>query len=346
MEKRTTKYRQRINTRGRIVLGLVLLLGLIGVGTVAYLYDTRPADKTNTEMLAVTIADGTTANEIIQQLKDQGLVKNDVAFKYYLKRNGLSSKLRAGEYLLSPSMSMEEIVDALLNGIGVVERITVPEGYTLRDIAALFAENEIMTEEQFWEQVQSDGYSHYEFLQAAPDNEHRLEGFLFPDTYMFAKGSQPEIIIDAMLKRFQEVYESMPENISGLDDYQTLILASMIEAEAKLDDERATIASVYLNRLEINMPMQCDATILYDMPERKTQLRYSDYEYQSEYNTYLFNGFPPTPICNPGRQSLLAACQPAETEYLYYLWNKIDNDGHVFARTYNGHLQNRETYGY
>ena len=101
-----------------------------------------------------------------------------------------------------------------------------------------------------------------------------------------------------------------------------------------------------MNRMKKNMLMQCDATILYAMPERKTQLRFSDYKYESEYNTYLHQGLPPTPISNPGQKSLEAACQPDQTDYLYYLWNKTENNGHVFAKNYEEHLQNRDKYGY
>lgn len=225
-------------------------------------------------------------------------------------------------------------------------RFTIPEGYTLRDIADTFAEQDIMSADTFWNLVRNYDISGYDFLQGCPDNEHRLEGFLFPDTYFIAKDTAPEAVIKMMLDRFAEVWEALPINQNGLSNYNTVILASMVESEARFDDERATIASVYLNRLEKNMLLQCDATILYAMPERKTQLRFSDYEYVSEYNTYLHQGLPPTPISNPGQKSLEAACQPDKTEYLYYLWDKIDNDGHVFAETYEEHLQNRKTYGY
>ena len=188
--------------------------------------------------------------------------------------------------------------------------------------------------------------SGYEFMQGCPDGEHRLEGFLFPDTYFVAKHTAPEAIFKMMLDRFAQVWEALPVNESGLSAYDTVILASMVESEAKFDEERSTIASVYLNRMKKNMLMQCDATILYAMPERKTQLRFSDYKYESEYNTYLHQGLPPTPISNPGQKSLEAACQPDQTDYLYYLWNKTENNGHVFAKNYEEHLQNRDKYGY
>lgn len=325
-------------------IGLVVIIGLVIL--FATLNNTAPVDADSEAWVTIQIAQGENANQITTKLKENGIIKNEAAFKYYLRTHGANSKLRAGSYELSPAMTTEEIVNELLNGLGEMIRFTIPEGYTLRDIADIFVEKNIMSEDTFWNLVRTYDISAYTFIENAPDNDHRLEGFLFPDTYFVAKDTKPEAVMQMMLDRFAAIWAELPENQSGLSAYDTVILASMIESESRLDDERAVIASVYLNRLEEKMPMQCDATILYDMPERKTQLRFSDYKYESDYNTYLFQGLPPTPISNPGQKSLAAACQPEKTEYLYYLWDKIDNDGHVFAKTYEGHLQNREKYGY
>ena len=328
------------------VIGFVALILIVAVAAFSMLTSTAPADAKDETVKTITIEQGENANQIIAKLKDNGIIDNELAFKYYLKTHDVGSKLRAGSYQLSPSMTTDEIVNELLTGIGEMMRFTIPEGYTLRDIADVFETEGIMTADTFWNLVRTCDISAYPFLKGCPDNDHRLEGFLFPDTYFIAKDTAPEKIIDMMLERFAEVWAALPENKSGLSNYQTVILASMVESEARIDEERATIASVYLNRLDINMPMQCDATILYAMPERKTQLYFSDYEYESIYNTYLHAGLTPTPISCPGQKSLEAACQPASTDYLYYLWDKVDNDGHVFAKTYNEHLKNRKTYGY
>lgn len=331
----------------RTFLIVIVLFVLILVAWLFFMFNsTAPADITDTSVTMITIEQGETANQIISKLKNSGIIDNTLAFKYYLKTHDVGGKLRAGSYQLSPSMTTEEIINELLNGIGEMIRITIPEGYTLQDIADYFAEENIMSTDIFWNLVQNCDIHEYTFLQDCPDDQYRLEGFLFPDTYFVAKDAAPETIIYMMLNRFSDVWRELPENKSGLSDYETVILASMVEAEARFDEERAMIASVYLNRLDINMPMQCDATILYAMPEHKTQLYYSDYKYESIYNTYLHNGLPPTPISNPGQQSLLAAFQPADTEYLYYLWDKVNNDGHVFAKTYEEHLGNRKNYGY
>lgn len=327
---------------------IILLVVVFAISAVVTLFTGggAPVDENNTEKMVFQVSAGETANGITTRLKEAGLIENELPFKMYLKSNKLEDKLRVGTYVLSPSMSTEEIVDELLNGVGEMMSFTIPEGYTLRDIADLFVAEDIMPADTFWNLVRTYDVSAYPFMDGCPDNDHRLEGFLFPDTYFIAKHTAPEKIFAMMLDRFAEVWNTMPVNKSGLSNYDTVILASMVESEAKFDSERATIASVYMNRMAKKMYMQCDATILYGMTERKTQLLYSDYEYDSIYNTYKHPGLPPTPIGNPGKQSLIAAFQPEKTEYLYYLWDRVDNDGHIFSKTYNEHLNHSKRLGY
>lgn len=343
--QRSRKHKRKPGPRTYVLLALVLLLVLGGVAF-AVLGNTGPVDADSTAGIAFHIEPGATAQEIAADLKAQNLIRSETAFRFYLRTHDAGGTLRAGDYLLRPSMDVAQIVDALQKGLGELVRVTIPEGFTLRDIADRFETEGVMPADTFWKLVRSYDVSGYPFLADCPDGDHRLEGFLFPDTYLFAKNTAPETVIRMMLDRFAEVYADLPANASGLDVYDTVKLASLVESEARFDDERATIASVYLNRLADGMLLQCDATVLYAMPERKTQLRFSDYKFESEYNTYLHEGLPPTPISNPGRASLEAAFQPAETNYYYYLWDRIDNDGHVFASTYEEHLENRRTYGY
>ena len=190
----------QITTRGKIAVIILAVLAIMGMAVLSYLFDTKPADKNNTEKIDVTIVEGSTANDIISLLKSEGLIHNETAFKLYLKRHNLGNKLRTGDYLLSPSMSTAEIVDELLNGIGATQKFTIPEGYTLRDIAVSFAEQGLMTEEEFWAELENGDYEQYAFLEDAPDNEHKFEGFLFPDTYVVAQGCSPDVIIHTMLK--------------------------------------------------------------------------------------------------------------------------------------------------
>lgn len=345
--RRETKQKQK-KKRPLYVLLIILLIAVIG-GTFGYqkaFNNTAPVSAAASEKQLITIPKGASTKSIAALLDKEGLIQSQNSFNHYVRKNGYDGKLRNGDYLLSADMSVEQIVEKLLSGIGETERFTIPEGYTLEDIAAVLSKQGLMEEETFWETLQQVDISAYPYIQDVPDDRHRLEGYLFPDTYIIAVNSSPEAIIQAMLKRFDEIYQSLPENQSGLDAKELVILASLVESEARIDEDRALIASVYLNRISAGMPLQCDATVQYALPEHKERLYYSDYKYDSPYNTYLIKGFPPTPICSPGEKSLIAASQPAESDYFYYLWNKESSGGHVFAKTYKEHLQNREKYGY
>lgn len=347
--RRSNGQKKQAKKQKRLILIVVLLLVVAIGGAAGYqkiFNDTAPVDAAAVTEKIVTVPKGASTKSISALLAQEGLIRSKASFEHYVRQNGYDGKLRNGEYLLSANMSVEQIVAELLSGIGDTVKFTIPEGYTLEEIAAVLVKQGLMSEEAFWQSVEQVDVSAYDYIVDVPDDRHRLEGYLFPDTYLIAANAAPETIIQAMLKRFDDVYRSLPVNESGLEPKELVILASLVESEARIDADRALIASVYLNRVAADMPLQCDATVQYALPERKERLYYSDYEYESPYNTYLFKGFPPTPICSPGEKSLIAASQPAESEYLYYLWNKESDGGHVFAKTYKEHLQNREKYGY
>lgn len=345
--KHSSPKKYKIKKNKLFILITIVVILIIGA-TVAYqqVFSTKPCNAQITQTQVFEISSGATTKSIASALKEDGLIRSELAFVHYVKKSGNDGKLRSGSFELSPSMSVEEITEKILKGIGEVKKFTIPEGYTLKDIVQVFVSAEIMTEEEFWQLVIDEPFSEYPFLADLEANEHRLEGYLFPDTYIIGVNSKPREVICAMLDRFAEISAMLPENQSGLSDKEMVILASLVESEAKLDSERANIASVYLNRLAQGMALQCDATVLYALPERKDVVLYSDLEYDSPYNTYKYTGLPPTPICSPGLKSLEAACQPADTDYLYYLWSKDESIGHVFAEDYQGHLENRKKYGY
>ncbi|MDD4239695.1 MAG: endolytic transglycosylase MltG, partial [Desulfotomaculaceae bacterium] len=179
-----------------------------------------------------------------------------------------------------------------------------------------------------------------------PEGEKRLEGYLFPDTYSFNIGESESIIVETMLKRFDREmaelgFEALAEE-NGISLHQAVTIASLVEREAKADEERPLIAGVIYNRLNISMPLQIDATIQYALGENKPEIYYKDLEVDSPYNTYRNYGLPPGPIAMPGRASLLAAVNPADTDYLYYV-AKPDGS-HAFATTLAQHNVNKEMY--
>ena len=169
-------------------------------------------------------------------------------------------------------MDLEEITKKLLKGQVVSYSFTIPEGYTLRQIAQVLIDKGYVDEDKFWEVVKNEPFPEFEFLEGLPNDEKRLEGYLFPDTYRITSGMTEQQIVAMMLKRFQEVYNQLPENQSGLNFRDTIILASIVELESKVDRDRPLIASVFLNRLGINMLLQADATLQYAFPERKSRV--------------------------------------------------------------------------
>ena len=160
--------------------------------------------------------------------------------------------MKAGDYTLSPSMTLEEIVDRLLKGQTINYKFTIPEGFTLKQICQVLVNKGLVEEEEFWQVVQEEDFSQFEFLKDLPKDEKRLEGYLFPDTYLVPKGASAKEIVEIMLHRFVQVYNQLPANESGLDFRDTVILASLVELESKAEVDRPLIASVFLNRLKID----------------------------------------------------------------------------------------------
>lgn len=336
--------RRKSAARTFLGLSLVALVALVALGAVFH-SQLGPAQPGNNEEILFTVKNGSSAAAIAQQLEQEGLIKNAQAFLLYARISGDLNSFKAGQYLLKASSTAQEIMDVLIKGKVVTVSFTIPEGFTLKQIAKTLADKGITTEEEFWRVVKETDFP-YEFLKDLPKTETRLEGFLFPDTYIIPKGWETEKVIDLMLKRFAQVYAELPPNKSGLSMYETVILASIVEAESKLDEERPKIASVFLNRLKIKMPLQADATLQYAFKERKERVLYKDLELDSPYNTYKYGGLPPGPIGSPGKASLEAVCQPAETKYYYFVAWRDGSGRHEFTETLAQHNAKKRELGY
>jgi UPF0755 protein len=223
--------------------------------------------------------------------------------------------------------------------------LTIPEGYRLTQIAERVREELRISSEQFNRAVAQGDWSLPPYL---PDEAESVEGFLFPETYEFrAEGTTATDVIDRLIDQFGAVAEDLPwDNAEalGVTPYEVVTIASMIEEEARVAEERAVIAGVIYNRLQSGMTLGIDATLLYDDPTPDGQLSFSDLEYDSPYNTRIYGGLPPTPISSPGLASLQAALEPAETEFFFYVL--CGEDGHhEFAVTNAEHEQNRARCG-
>jgi len=226
------------------------------------------------------------------------------------------------------------------NTINNTITVTIPEGYTYEKIGQTLQKSGLVSQKDFINGVENWTDNNYWFLKGLPNDKHKLDGFLYPATYSFLKGTPSKTIITKMLKTFEINMETNKSYISkmNLNIRNIMITASLIEREAGKDVDRPKIASVINNRLHINMPLQIDATIIY-IVGNKEKLYNKDLAVKSPYNTYLNKGLPPSPICNPGTKSINAAIHPAKTDYLYYVLNSATNE-HVFSKTYVEHTKN------
>jgi UPF0755 protein len=279
----------------------------------------------------INIPSGSNAKEIVHILEKNEIIrKNNYLFIILIKLSKLEDKLKFGEYNLSPSLNMLQILNKLARGEIVVYKITIPEGYTSIQIAELLDKKEIVEKESF--------------LKLVKYGEKSWEGYLFPDTYEVPKKYGAENMFKLMLSNFEQVAVDNKlinkAEQTGFTMDEIITLASIIEKEAKFAEEKRQISSVFHNRLKIGMKLQSCATIQYILGKPKENLEESDLEIESPYNTYLYKGLPPGPICNPGIDSIIAALEPANEDYLFFVLG--DNGRHIFSKTYEEHLKNKK----
>ncbi|WP_432666050.1 endolytic transglycosylase MltG [Wukongibacter baidiensis] len=300
----------------------------------------------NTNEVFINIDKGSNLNQISSKLKNQGVIKSLKYFTYYTRLKGLEKNLQAGIYTIPAKISLDELLEKLQNPQKEYIKVTIPEGYNLYQITKELAENNLIDEEVFLKNAQ-EGLEGFELYIDKNGISYKLEGYLFPDTYFIPKGLSEKEIIDMMIKRFNEkflnVYKKRAEEL-GLSIHDVVTISSLIEKEAANDKERKTISGVIYNRMEKNMPLQIDASVIYGITKGKdhiARLMYSDLESESEYNTYKYTELPPSPIASPGQASIEAALFPEKHDYLYYV---LGTEGHVFSKTYKEHRENVKKY--
>lgn len=310
----------------------------------------RPASDDPTPVVFV-VEPGATAGDIALQLKRLGLITDAELFRQLARYEKADSKLEAGRYELRANMTMGEIIEVLQHGRLEEIAVTIPEGWRAEQIAEMLSEEVGVDAEEFLALVQ-DGYFEHQFLQNRPA-EATLEGFLFPDTYLLPVQPTAFGIIERMLADFDRRFTAEMRQAASereMTIYQVVTLASIVEREAVVADERPLIAGVFLNRLEEDMNLDACPTVQYALGYQedtgqwwKIPLALEELEQvNSPYNTYLHRGLPPGPICNPGLASVRAVLEPVESDYLYFL---AKGDGsHAFARTFEEHLQNQKKY--
>lgn len=318
------------------VLGLALLTVFIGVFLSSFfIYPPLPYRGTET----VTIKPGMNARNIATLLKEKGLISSVTTFLYILKLKGDDGKrFIPGTFDIPRGLRLDKLLEFIFEAKPKTVWVTIPEGFNSREIAERLSSYGVVSKEQFLNALNRTIDGNYPSFIEPP-----YEGFLFPDTYKFFLNSPPELVIKKFLDRFIEILPSDFEEKAkhlGLTPKEAVILASLIEKEAKIDSERPIIAQVLLKRLKIGMKLQCDATVQYALDKPRPFLSYEDLKVDSPYNTYLHYGLPPGPICNPGLSSIVSAVNPSNTDYLFYF---TKGDGiHIFSRTYEEHLDRQK----
>ncbi len=313
-----------------IVLVFIILAALIG-GIIWWENGKNAPDPANKTPIVFVIKKGDGVREIAKNLKDKGLIKSRIVFFLLVKQLGLDKQIEAGDYRLNPSMTAEEIAQNLTHGTLDIW-VTIPEGKRAEEISEIL-EKSLPTYDSSWT------------TQLVAN-----EGFLFPDTYLIPKEADIDMVITQMRQNFEKKFSTISTNNTKLTQNEIVILASLIEREAITDEEKPIIAGILMNRLNAGMALQVDATVQYAKDENNSNKKWwgritiDDYKNViSAYNTYLNTGLPPAPISNPGLGALMAAANPADTPYLFYLHDK---DRIIrYAKTIDEHNRNIRNFG-
>jgi UPF0755 protein len=298
----------------------------------------------------IEITEGEGVKEIGQKLEDSQLVKSKYYFDYYIWKTGSRGKIKAGKYELKGTMTIPEIVQVLSLGEIVPNqtKVTFPEGTSAQGMADILKQKGF-DGDTFLADVKSGSgitAANYTFLKNAPQKAN-LEGFLFPDTYIFFKDAKPEEIADRMLQNFDEkMTPKMREDIQGQGKniFDVVTMASILEKEVRTADDMKIASGIFWDRISVGMPLQSCATVAYVLGQEKKQYSVEDTKTPSPYNTYLNKGLPPGSIDNPGMNSIIAAIYPTKTDYNYFLSDPATGKT-IFSKTLEEHAANKAKYG-
>ena len=280
------------------------------------------------------IPTGSNSRTIAKRLAAEKLIRSEYAFRLLVRHREIGRRLQAGTYTLRRNMSLSDILDAFEKGQVTLVSWTVPEGLTMGAIAELWETTGFGTATAFQEAAEADGLLE---RYGIPEDK-TVEGYLFPNTYKFAKGTTVEKVVEMMLgefeKRWIETFDAEARNLE-LTRHEIVTLASIVEKEARSASERPRISSVFHNRRKRNWRLQADPTVLYALGNPERLLTKADLGVDSPYNTYKYKGLPPGPIANPGIDSIMAALRPEKTDYLYFV--AVGEGKHHFSKTLSEH---------
>lgn len=329
---------------------IILVLAVIAMAAGFFYLNSmdKALDESKTTTMNITVEQGSTTTDIGMLLEEKGIIADAGQFKLYSKFKGYDSKYQAGNYALAPSMTLSEIAEIIMSGKTNNMIFTVPEGLTIYQIAEKLAADGVVEKDVFENLLVSGKFDHdYWFLKDAQDGKNHLEGYLFPETYTVEYGADEETIIRTMLDQFESVFTDewkQTADAAGMSVNDILVMASIIERECKVDDERGKVASVIYNRLHDGMPLQMCSTVQYVLGKQKETLLDSDTKIESPYNTYINPGLPPGPIACPGLASIKAAVFPDDTDYLYFVVSEKLDGTQNFSSDYNKFLKDKDAY--
>jgi len=315
---------------------LLILIFLSMVATGAYLnivtYAEKPLDTAPVEQLVV-VQSGQGFKAISTLLHQKGMILHPVKFRLFARIKGHDKRIKAGEYMLSSAMTPKKILETMVDGKVYLHRLTIPEGYNLRQVAQAVGTAGLASEADFLKATTDP-----DLLNANGIDARTFEGYLFPDTYYFPRDVTSENIITTMVKRFWSVFNpEWKEQTKTLEMtiHQVITLASIIEKETAVAAERPIISSVFHNRLKRNMRLESDPTVIYGMGDYNGNITRKDLESPTRYNTYTMKGLPPGPISNTGAKAIEAALYPADTKFLYFV--SRNDRTHHFSTNFRDH---------
>jgi UPF0755 protein len=338
---RTKKPPRGRNYRAGFPLLVVALL-LVGVSLGAYLI-LGAGLRGEGDPVTIAVEQGDTLSSVADKLEEAGVVRSSLLFELMARYDGWDREIKPGEYRFTPGEEREEIMRTLASGDSISAfTITIPEGLTLEQTARVVEAEGGVPAEEFEAAARKTDYG-YAFLD--DQDIESTEGFLFPKKYEFEGETNAEQIVNRLLEQYlietRELDFEAAQRRLNLTEYELVTVASLVEKESANPDERSIIAGVIYNRIRSGMPLQIDATVQYILHKPKENLSFDDLEVESSYNTYKNRGLPPAPIASPSRESIRAALEPAETDYLYYVLETGGKE-HFFTDDYDEFLEAKE----
>ncbi|HOM87231.1 MAG TPA: endolytic transglycosylase MltG [Spirochaetota bacterium] len=309
-----------------LVVSLIIIVAIV-IGII-WLLNHAPAGMHGD---IITIRPGMNLHQTAYYLKSKNVITS-ASFFIVMGRLLNETNVIAGNYRIYEGENSFSILHKITRGRFITKKVTIPEGFTMYDIARLLDSNDICSEGNFLYYAQSPA-----FMTSVGIPAPGAEGYLFPDTYLLPENSDPRDVIIRLVNQTKKVITEIKNSVDGknVSVHDMLVIASLVEREAKINSERPLIAAVFYNRLRLKMRLDCDSTVQYGLKKFGKKLTYNDLNEDTPYNTYKFAGLPPTPICNPGKQSILAAYNPADVAYLFFV---ARNDGsHYFSKTLQEH---------